>query len=46
LNTQKPKLHIENMPQKRKEAKASTSTARPTSGIILSACDKIKYEQR
>lgn len=44
-NTQKPKLHIEHMPQKRKEAKASNSTARPTLSIILSDCDKIKYEQ-
>lgn len=35
LNTQKPKLHIEHMPQKRKEAKASNSTARSTLGIIL-----------
>jgi len=42
----KAKTHIEHMPQKRKKAKASTSTARPTSDIILSDCDKIKYEQR
>jgi len=43
LNTQKPKLHIEHMPQKRKEANASNSTARPTIGIraILSGCGKI-----
>jgi hypothetical protein len=42
LNTQKPKLHIEHMPQKRK-ANASNSTARPTLGIrvILSDCGKI-----
>jgi hypothetical protein len=44
LNTQKPKLHNEDMPQKRKEATASNSTARPNLGIILSDRDKIKYE--
>jgi hypothetical protein len=43
LNTQKPKLHIENMPQKRKEANASNSTPRPALGIrvVLSDCGKI-----
>jgi hypothetical protein len=45
LNTQKPKLHIEHMPQKVRNLKTSKSTACPTLGIILSDCDKIKYEQ-